>query len=288
MLAQAKPATCRAALEWAARYLNDHNVTMPRLDADLLLAAALQTERINLYLEPLRELAEGDWEIFKALVERRGEREPLQYILGKQEFMTLELAVSPDVLIPRADTEVLVEAALNWAASQSGRLNLLDLCTGSGAIAISLAHFLPQADVWAGDVSAAALEVARHNAERCTVNINFALGDLTDPFAGQKFHLITANPPYIPSREIATLQPEVALREPRLALDGGEDGLDFYRRLAVELPEVLLPGALILLEIGWDQGESVPKLFHVSGYEDIQLLKDLGGRDRVLAAVWRR
>ncbi len=278
---RSKPHTSLAALQWAASYLKEQGITEARLDAELLLAYCIKVDRFQLYLAPGRPLSGSEWDDYQTLVMLRGRRKPLQYILGKQEFMSLELQVTPAVLIPRPDTEILVEAALVWAGTQPRPLRILDLCTGSGAIGISLARYLEGVEVWAGDISPAALKVARSNADRCGVIVNFAQGDLLTPFLGNRFHLVTSNPPYIPSPIIPTLQPELAA-EPQLALDGGSDGLDFYRRLAQELHLVLEPGGKIMLEIGWDQGSEVESIFAGAGFCHLELLKDYGQRNRVL------
>ncbi len=279
-----KLATSQAALQWAASYLGEHGIRDARMDAELLLAHCLVQPRLQFYLEPQRPLAADERERFAELISRRGRREPLQYITGRQEFMSLEFLVSPAVLIPRADTEMLVETALSWARNQARSLRILDLCTGSGAVAVSLAHYLEGSDIWAGDISAAAIEVARANAERLGTHVCFAQGDLTGPFRGAVFDLITANPPYIPRDDICGLEPEVGVAEPKLALDGGQDGLDFYRRLAVEATPLLGPGGKVMLEIGWDEGPQVQAILTEAGFTTIKLIKDYAGRDRVVTA----
>ncbi len=283
---QEKPRDVQTALHWAVCYLQQKDIDNARLDAEVLLARVLKSERVELYLSPKRYLSDLEWQGFRRWVERRGKREPLQYITGEQEFMSLNFAVSPAVLIPRQDSEALVEHCLQWARGKPKPLRILDLCTGSGAIAVSLGYFLPRAEIWAGDISQTALEIARVNAARHLVNVHFVQGDLTGPLAGHTFHLVTANPPYIPAAELNRLSPEVAVAEPRLALDGGVDGLDFYRRLARELPPVLEPGGRVVLEIGWDQAAPVKELFVRAGYTAVEVVQDLGGRDRVIAADW--
>ncbi|HZW82648.1 MAG TPA: peptide chain release factor N(5)-glutamine methyltransferase [Candidatus Deferrimicrobium sp.] len=286
MFEQDKPRDVQAALLWAASYLQQQGVDNPRFDAEVLLAQVLKTERIELYLSPKRYLSPLESQSFLRWIQRRGEREPLQYITGTQEFMSLNFTVTPAVLIPRQDTEVLVEQCLEWASHQPKSLQILDLCTGSGAIAVSLAYYLPKAEVWAVDISPAALQVAKLNAEKHLVNISFLQGDLAQPVAGQRFNLVTANPPYIPAAEITKLSPEVGGAEPKLALDGGTDGLDFYRRLARELPAVLQAGGRVMLEIGWNQGQQVEEILLQAGFSEVRVLQDLGGRDRVVAADW--
>lgn len=277
--------SCRAALKWAANYLSEKGVCSPLLDAELLLGFRLGVDRVQLHVDPERMLSSEEWAGYKDLIGRRGWREPLQYIIGKTEFMSLQFEVNRDVLVPRADTEVLVENALDWSKQNRGTLRVLDLCTGSGAIAVSLAYYLEDAQIWAGDISAAALKVAERNAEKCGVQVRFSRGDLTEPFQGMLFDLVTANPPYIPREVISSLEPEVAQEEPRLALDGGADGLDFYRRLACELPAILAPKARLFLEIGWDQGLKVKDIFVQAGFYQVRLIKDYAGRDRVLTGL---
>lgn len=285
MSKQDRPATIRAALQWAALYLKAHGVDQARTDAELLLAHCLPLPKIELYLEPQRSLTAEQQSLYRELIERRALRQPLQYITGVQEFMSLEFRVSKDVLIPRPDTEVLVETALTWARTQAPPLRLLDLCTGSGAVAVSLGHYLSAAEIWAGDISEGALEIARANASRHGVKAHFLQGDLVRPFlAHAPFHLVTANPPYIPSGDIPGLEPEVSLAEPRMALDGGSDGLDFYRRLGVEVPSLLCPGGKLIVEIGWDQANAVRAILSTAGFEAIEVVRDYAGRDRVVAA----
>ncbi|HEX3015226.1 MAG TPA: peptide chain release factor N(5)-glutamine methyltransferase [Desulfobacteria bacterium] len=274
----------RAARQWAASFLTEHGVTDAQLDADLLLASSLGISRVQLFLEIERVLSQAEWQEFARSVRRRSEREPLQYILGEQDFMGLTFQVTPAVLVPRPETERLVELAVAWLKNKPGS-TALDLCTGSGAIAVCLAKLVPGTTVWASDISPAALEVARGNAQKHQVAVRFRQGDLAEPFRDMTFNLITANPPYIPSALIAQLEPEVSQAEPRQALDGGNDGLVFYRRLAKELPMLLRPGGKILLEIGWDQGETVQDLFRTAGFSSVEVMKDYGDRDRILTAT---
>ena len=220
---------------------------------------------------------------------------PVSYITGMKEFMGLEFAVNEAVLIPRPETELLVEEAVKELEAISREAEavprVLDLCTGSGAIAVSIRHFVPQAEVTATDLSEEALKVARENAERLTAGgIRFLQGDLFEAFSNlqapgsELFNLIVSNPPYIPAKVIDGLMPDVKDFEPRLALDGGTDGLDIYRRLIPQAAEHLAPGGVLLLEIGFDQGETVPDLCRQAGLGNIAVLKDLAGLDRVVRA----
>ncbi|MCD8370643.1 MAG: peptide chain release factor N(5)-glutamine methyltransferase [Clostridiales bacterium] len=260
-------------------------------DAKLLLFAAFRTDLTHFLLDRGRELSgeEPDTSCvahYRAMIAKRRGRLPLQQILGSQTFMGLEFEVNEQVLIPRQDTETLVERVLE--EQQERRLRLLDLCTGSGCIAVSLAVLGGYRYVTGTDVSAAALATARRNAARlaagCTGKIEFFCGDLFEavPAGMAAFDVITANPPYIPTEVIATLEPEVRDHEPLLALDGSADGLAFYRRIARKLGRYLAPGGSIYLEIGWDQADAVCALLQECGLESIRVVKDLPGKDRVV------
>ena len=236
--------TAREAVRGAAARLSGAGVPDPRLDAEYLLAELLGLTRLRLIADGDRELTATEIQAYEAWLARRERREPLQYILGTQPFMGCMLAVSPAALIPRADTECLCEAALE--ALRPG-MRALDLCTGTGALAIALKTHCPGAEVCASDLSAEALALAKRNAAALDAEIRFYQGDLFAPLAGQRFDLIVSNPPYIPRGELPGLQAEV-LYEPAMALDGGEDGLDFYRRIAAEAPARLTPGGRLMLE----------------------------------------
>lgn len=224
--------------------------------------------------------------------EKRRRRIPLAQILGRQSFYGLDFFVNEDVLIPRADTECLVDLVLeDYAdlAKQAGSssLNILDLCTGSGCIGISVAKHLPYQELLLVDLSEKALVVAKKNAEKhLGENVTLLQSDLLTGVQGKKFSLLLSNPPYIVSRVIPGLDREVSEYEPKLALDGGEDGLVFYRRIAKEAKAVLLPGARLYLEIGYDQGESVKDIFQKEGYEAVEVFPDLSGNPRVLRGIF--
>ena len=224
--------------------------------------------------------------------EKRRRRIPLAQILGRQSFYGLDFFVNEDVLIPRADTECLVDLVLeDYAdlAKQAGfsSLNILDLCTGSGCIGISVAKHLPYQELLLLDLSEKALAVAKKNAEKhLGENVTFLQSDLLTKVQGKKFSLLLSNPPYIVSRVIPGLDREVSEYEPKMALDGGEDGLVFYRRIAKEAKAVLLPGARLYLEIGYDQGESVKDIFQKEGYEAVEVFPDLSGNPRVLRGIF--
>ena len=224
--------------------------------------------------------------------EKRRRRIPLAQILGRQSFYGLDFFVNEDVLIPRADTECLVDLVLeDYAdlAKQAGSssLNILDLCTGSGCIGISVAKHLPYQELLLLDLSEKALAVAKKNAEKhLGDNVTLLQSDLLTGVQGKKFSLLLSNPPYIVSRVIPGLDREVSEYEPKMALDGGEDGLVFYRRIAKKAKEVLLPGARLYLEIGYDQGESVKDIFQKEGYEAVEVFPDLSGNPRVLRGIF--
>ena len=224
--------------------------------------------------------------------EKRRRRIPLAQILGRQSFYGLDFFVNEDVLIPRADTECLVDLVLeDYAdlAKQAGSssLNILDLCTGSGCIGISVAKHLPYQELLLVDLSEKALAVAKKNAEKhLGENVTLLQSDLLTGVQGKKFSLLLSNPPYIVSRVIPGLDREVSEYEPKMALDGGEDGLAFYRRIAKEAKAVLLPGARLYLEIGYDQGESVKDIFQKEGYEAVEVFPDFAGNPRVLRGIF--
>lgn len=269
-------------LNWTKGYFCSRGIENARLEAEWLLCAATGLDRVGLYLSYDKPLNRDELALFRQMVARRARREPLQHILGTQEFCGLEFQVSPDVLIPRHDTETLVEEALKRAA---GRVSVLDIGTGSGCIAVSLAKRLPDARVTAVDVSAAALEVARANALANGVDVEFFAGSLLEPVAGRCFDLIVSNPPYIPRADIALLEPEVRDGDPLLALDGGVDGLDIYRCLIPASLEQLNPGGWLLVEVGAGQARDVAALFDATaGYDMVVTAHDPGGIERVVAA----
>ncbi|GFO59068.1 release factor glutamine methyltransferase [Geomonas silvestris] len=250
-------------LNWTKGYLAEKGVENPRLEAEWLLCEALSLDRVGLYLNFDKPLSDAELAVYKAMVVRRAKREPLQYILGTQEFMGLEFQVTPAVLIPRHDTEVLVSEAIRRAA---GVKTLLDIGTGSGCVAIVLAKELPEAEVATVDISPEAIEVARGNAERNAASVHFFQGSLFEPFAGRRFDMIVSNPPYIRKDELDTLQPEVRGFEPMSALDGGADGLDFYRAIVAGAPEHLNPGGRLLFEVGAGQAPDVLALLQQGGF----------------------
>lgn len=275
-------------IQRSTEFLSRKGVETPRLQAELLLAHVLACPRLKLYLEFERNLAPAELDAMRELVRRRGNREPLQYLTGAAAFCGLDLKVTPAVLIPRPETEVLAERA--WAfldGLSAEKPQVLDYGTGSGCLAISLATHCPRAQITAVDASAAALAVARENATRCIVadRIRFILGDRLASVSGLAFDLLVSNPPYIPSGDWAGLEAEVQVHEPRLALDGGPDGLEVIRHLAEHAADVLQPNGRIMLEFGDGQAPAVQALFEANGWRVEHVVADLAGKPRHLVAV---
>jgi release factor glutamine methyltransferase len=281
----------RQTLTEAAHRLSHAGIDTARLDAEVLMGHVLGLTREQLLATADFLLSEVHLRPYRELLRRRLEREPIAYITGRQEFWSLEFRVLPDVLIPRPETERLVEIALALAREipPIHAPQILEIGTGSGAIAVSLAKELPSAVIWATDVSPAALEIARSNAAANGVaaRVRFCQGDLfeaIDEFTG-RFALIVSNPPYIRSAEIDVLEPEVSLWEPREALDGGADGLEFYRRIAHQAGDYLAPNGAVAVEVGADTGKEVSRLFTAAGcYTGVAIFQDYAGRDRVVVA----
>jgi release factor glutamine methyltransferase len=281
--------TVLETIQRSADYLARKGVDSPRLQVELLLAHVLGLPRLQLYLNFERLLTAPELESLRELVRRRGRREPLQHLVGSTSFCGLEIRVTPDVLIPRPETEVLAELAWTWLNGRGPAppVTVLDFGTGSGCLAIALAVKCPQAQVYAVDVSAPALAVAQANGERLGVakRIRWVCGDGFAALDQQtRFDLVVANPPYLPTAVIATLQPEVRDFDPRLALDGGIDGLDFMRRLAREGPGVLRPGGCLMAELGDGQATDARGLFASSGWFVEAVASDLANRPRILIA----
>lgn len=298
--------TYAGLLKEAEKYLGEQGITESKLDAWYLFSGCFSMDKARYFMDGTLPVPEQDIPKipkFRYMVEKRGKRIPLQQILGEQEFMGLTFFVNEHVLIPRQDTETLVEQVLedrkrsrSTAEKKNRILRILDLCTGSGCIGISLAKYL-SADslssevlqIVLSDISAEALLVAEENIRRleCDGICSTVQSDLFEQF-GQKqselFDVIVSNPPYIPSSVIGTLEPEVKDHEPLLALDGTEDGLAFYRRIAAEAAGHLKPDGQIYVEIGCEQGEQVKALFEKAAFEKIEIMKDLAGRDRVVKA----
>jgi release factor glutamine methyltransferase len=276
-------------VRWAAEDFARKGFSSPRLDAELLLGHVLGLDRIRLIVDANRPLAERELTAYRELIKRRRRGEPIAYIRGEREFYGLPFRVDSRVLVPRPDTETLVETALRRTKPRSLYGRALDLCTGSGCVAIAFARSRPTWRVTGSDLSSDALAVARENRERLgsVHNTSFTEGDLFAPLAPAAcFELITGNPPYIPRAEIAELAPDVRDFEPRLALDGGDDGLDLVRRIIEEAPSHLAPGAVLALEIGYGQAAAVTALFEQRGFRDVARDKDYGGVERVVSGVY--
>jgi release factor glutamine methyltransferase len=279
-------------IQRSADFLGRKGVESPRLQAELLLAHVLRLRRMQLYLDFERVLSDGELDSVRELVKRRGQREPLQHIVGSTSFCGLEISVNRHVLIPRPETELLAEHGWTFLAQAAGSIGAegvaaLDFGTGSGCLAIALAAKCPAARVTALDISTEALEVAAANAARLEVGgrIRFAAGDGFAALGEAAcFDLIVSNPPYIPSAEIATLEPEVRDHDPRQALDGGADGLDFYRRLAVEAGAWLAPQGRLMLEMGDGESGEIRELFERQNWIVEATHADYTQRPRILVA----
>ncbi len=275
--------TIAQALRDGCMQLAAAGVPDSRLDGEYLLAHVLGTSRLELVLQSREALSPEALGEFQALLYRRAERIPLQYLVGSQDFMGRTFYVDERVLIPRPETEILCELALQWLSdAQIPSPGVLDLCTGSGALGISIALNAPKAQVTAADLSADALQVAQRNAEALQAKVTFAKGDFLDAVKGQVFDLIVCNPPYIPVSVCPTLQPEV-LREPYMALCGGEDGLYFYKKLSREAPSFLRPGGALFCEVGDGQAEDVVNLFQPY-FLKVEAFSDLSDILRVVHA----
>jgi release factor glutamine methyltransferase len=281
--------TIRSLLTWVAQDFSTLGIASARLDAELLVAHALGVGRVQLYLDLDRPLSPEELAGVRALVVRRRKREPVAYIVGQREFYRRAFEVDPAVLIPRPDTETLIERALERLPPESDA-RVLDLCTGSGAIAVTLAAERPGLRVTATDISAAALALAQKNALRHGVlsRIDFVQGDLFAALAEPAlFELIVANPPYIAEADHAQLQPEIRLHEPAIALRSGADGLAHLRRLCAESSAWLTPGAAVLFEVGQSQAPAVLDLLRTADLSEPRAHRDLGGIERVVEAELR-
>ncbi len=276
--------TIKALLQWTSEHFTKKGLDSPRLDAELLLAHVLQCKRIDLIVRYDELPSDAEKKAFRELVTKRLDRCPTAYLVGVREFYLLPFEVTSAVLIPRPDTETLVDAAIDFLKKRPTP-TALDVGTGSGCVAISVANAVKTATVTAIDVSPDALAVAKRNAARNGVadRVLFLDGNLFSPLpAGTTFDLIVSNPPYIPPAEIETLMPEVKDHEPRIALDGGTDGLSFYRRLSAESAKWLKPGGGLMVEIGFTQADAVRSLFEQAGFQAGKTIKDRAGRPRVV------
>lgn len=274
-------------LKWGENRLAAAGISEAELDARYLLLEAFEMDMTHFLLKQREEVptTDGRTREYSMAVQARESRVPLQYLIGSQEFMGLSFLVDEHVLIPRQDTETLVELVL--AENREKEKRVLDMCTGSGCIGISLSVLGNYETVEGADISREALRVAEENNRRLSGRVAFRQSDLFGAFEEQeKYDVITSNPPYIPSAVIEGLEPEVKDYEPRLALDGSADGLEFYRRLAEECPGHLNPGGKLYLEIGYDQGEAVEELLRQRGFVNRRIVKDAAGNHRVVCGEW--
>lgn len=317
---KAGPETALAYLELAAKFFAGRGIASARLDAELLLADVLATDRVGVYLRFDRPLGRPEVDAYRALIKRRGEGESVAHLTGRREFWSRSFVVTPDVLVPRPETELVVERALEMArvrgamgaapragrtapdgspraaegpdaapvvAPAAGAFRILDLGTGSGVLAVTLALELSAAEVTAVDVSPAAAAVAERNAAAHGVaaRVRVVVSDWAAALErDERFNLVVSNPPYVPTAEIAALAPEVR-REPHVALDGGADGLDAYRRIAAEAARVLVPGGAVVCEVGAGQAAAVAALLADVGFDALERAADLAGIERVVGAT---
>ncbi len=270
--------TYQEAVKNGEKVLNLANVSDAKVDAWMLFEMACKVDRNFYYLHMDEDITAEQQKEYEIALKKRAEHIPLQYITGEQEFMGLKFKVNSNVLIPRQDTEVLVEEALKRI--QPG-MRVLDMCTGSGCIAVSIAKNVPHIEMHAVDISKQALNVAKDNAKLNEVSVEFERSDLFDYVTG-KYDVIVSNPPYIPTSEIPKLMPEVGSFEPVEALDGKEDGLYFYRKIIAECKDYLNPDGMIFFEIGYEQGADVSALLQEAGFSQVAVVKDLAHLDRVV------
>ena len=270
--------TYREAVEFGTKCLTDAGVPDAALDAWYLLQMVCRIERSYYYVHGEEDITQDAQKKYEIAVQKRAEHIPLQYIIGEQEFMGLRFKVNSNVLIPRQDTETLVEQVLKIVKPG---MKVLDLCTGSGCVLISVLKNAPELTGMGSDISKTALLVAKENAKLHEVDAEWVRSDLFDNIT-ETFDVIMANPPYIPTGEILSLMPEVRDFEPENALDGGEDGLDFYRKIAGQVKDYLNPGGYVYMEIGYDQGEAVSELMRNAGFTEVEVIKDLARNDRVV------
>lgn len=270
--------TYREAVEFGTKCLTDAGVPDAALDTWYLLQMVCKIERSYYYVHGEEDITQDAQKEYEIAVQKRAEHIPLQYIIGEQEFMGLRFKVNSNVLIPRQDTETLVEQVLKIVKPG---MKVLDLCTGSGCVLISVLKNAPELTGMGSDISKTALLVAKENAKLHEVDAEWVRSDLFDNIT-ETFDVIMANPPYIPTGEILSLMPEVRDFEPENALDGGADGLDFYRKIAGQVKDYLNPGGYVYMEIGYDQGEAVSELMRNAGFTEVEVIKDLARNDRVV------
>lgn len=284
--------TIKKLLNWITEHFTEKGLDSPRLNAELLLSHVLDMKRIELYTQFDKPLSKKQLDELHGLVRRAGQNEPIAYLVGKTEFYSLQLNVAPDCMIPRPETELLVERAIEFLRKRTGGQFVCDLCTGCGCIAVAIAKNYPAAHILATDISDAALAVAAQNLEKYELQgrIQLRCGDLFDPIMPQldvsKFDLIVCNPPYVSAAEYEKLDKNIKDYEPKSALFAGEDGLDIYRRIAEKVDQFLKPDAALMLEIGYGQGQAVRELLDQTGvFGEIKIERDFSDNDRVVTAT---
>jgi release factor glutamine methyltransferase len=284
--------TIQKLLNWTTDHFTEKGIDSPRLSAELLLSHVLQMKRIELYTHFDKPVSREHLDQLHNLVERAGRHEPIRYLIGKTEFYSLEFDVGPDCMIPRPETELLVERAIEFLRTRPGKQFVCDLCTGCGCIAIAIAKNFPDADIIGTDICDAALGIAAKNVEKHKLHdrINLLCGDLFDPLIPQldvsKFDLIVCNPPYVSAAEFESLEPNVKGYGPRIALYAGQDGLDAYRRIAEKIDQFLKADAALILEIGYAQGQAVRELLQKTEcFNKITIEKDFHNNDRIVTAT---
>ena len=283
--------TIQKLLNWVTEYLTSKGIESPRLSSELLLSNVLELKRIDLYTQFDKQVPQDQLDKLHELVKRAGLYEPVAYLTGKTEFYSLELDITSDCMIPRPETELLVQRAIEFLRTRSGVQYVCDLCTGSGCIAVAIAKNFPDARITATDISAAALEVADRNIEkhRLKEQVRLLCGDLFEPVIQQldvsQFDLIVCNPPYVSTSEYENLDKNIKDYEPQSALLAGEDGMDVYRRIIEKVDDFLKPGAALKLEIGYAQGPTVRELLEQTGtFGEIKIEKDFHDNDRIVIA----
>jgi release factor glutamine methyltransferase len=283
--------TIQKLLNWVTEYLGTKGIDSPRLSAELLLSHVLSKKRIELYTQFDHRVAEDQLARLRDLVKRAGQHEPIAYLVGKTEFYSLELNVTPDCMIPRPETELPVERAIEFLRGLAGQQLVCDLCTGSGCITIAIAKNCPNARIIATDISDEALKVAAQNFQKHQLDerVELLCGDLFEPVTsrlpGDRFDLIVCNPPYVGAAEYEGLAKNVRDYEPKLALFGGDDGLDICRRVIEEAGGFLKPGGALMLEIGFSQGPAIKELLEQAGtFAEIRIEKDFQNHDRIAIA----
>lgn len=284
-----EPWSIGRVLRWAADDFTRRGLSSPRLDAELLLGLVLRVDRIRLIVDAGKPLADAELSAYRELIKRRRRGEPIAYIRGEREFYGRPFRVDARVLVPRPDTETLVEVALRRTLSRSLYGRALDLCTGSGCVATTFALERRTWRVTGLDISDAAAQLARENAERlgAAFTTRWLVGDLFEALsASERFELITANPPYIPHGDLAGLDADVRDFEPHLALDGGADGLSLLRRVIERAPDFLTPGGVLALEVGHDQASRVSELLEARGFQAIERSRDYGRIERVVSGSY--